>query len=130
MSATTELTRALETVLPARVYPLTFPQPAGASRPAAAWPACRYQQVGAATYVDQCGQDAGETDDVSFQIDVAASGFDEVRALVVQIRLALAGTTPPCVVDDVSFGYEPTTKTNRASLDVTFYPSSSTDSPA
>lgn len=130
MSATTELVRALETVLPARVYPLTFPQPPRADRPGALWPACKYQQVGASIYADQCGQDAGETDDTSFQVDVAAAGVDELRALVVQIRLALAGTVPPCTVDDVSYGYEPTTKTPRASLDVTFYPSSSTDSPA
>lgn len=130
MSATTELVRALETVLPARVYPLVFPQPSGATRPASLWPACKYQQVGAETFNDLCGQDAGETDNTAFQIDVAAASFDELRALVTQIRLALAGTFPPCVVDDVSYGYEPTTKAPRASLDVTFYPSSSNDSPA
>lgn len=126
MSASTALFDSLRGLFSDRVYPGTFPQPP--ARPA--WPACRVALISARTYVDQCGQDGGETDDEAYQLDIVALGYDEMRALVRQARLALVAVDPPCVVDNVGYGFDAETKTHRTHMDVTFYPSSSDDSPA
>lgn len=126
MSAPTALFDALRGLFADRVYPGTFPQPP--KRPV--WPACRYALVGGRAYVDQCGQDGGDTDDDSYQIDVVALSFDEMRVLVRQVRLALQAVDPPCVVDGTRYLFEAETETHRTIIDCTFYPSSSDDSPA
>ena len=126
MSARTAIFQALRSLFADRVYPGTFPQPP--ARPV--WPACRYTLVSATVYDDQCGNDGGETDDESYQLDIVHANYDDMRALVRQVRLALQATDPPCGIGGFRETFDPETKTHRGVLDVTFYPSSSDDSPA
>lgn len=117
---------ALGPLFGGRVWPLKFEQVA--NRPV--WPALRYTTTGVRPYLDQCGNDAGDTDDLSFQLDIVDTTYDGMLSLVRAVRLALQATDPPCTIDGGGDDFDQETSTFRYRLDVTFWPSSADDSPA
>jgi hypothetical protein len=111
---------ALDGLVVGGYHPNRFPQ----EDRAPTWPAIRGTIVTAQTFTDQCGDDAGETDDVTVQLDVVAVDYDEMAALAGKdgsVRLALLGLA-------FRAGYFETfdreTKTHRGVLTYVFKPSS------
>jgi hypothetical protein len=112
---------ALRSLVNDRVYPSTFAQPDG-NLPS--WPAIRYTITAADPHAEICGTDVGETDDARVQIDVVAKSYGAMVTLRDQVMAALQTVTPPAVRDGSFETYDTETKTHRAVLEYSFYPSS------
>jgi hypothetical protein len=112
---------ALRGLVSDRVYPSTFAQPDG-NLPS--WPAIRYTITAADPHADLCGTDTGETDDARVQIDVVAKSYGAMVSLRDQVMTALLDLDPPAVRDGSFETYDTETKTHRAVLEYSFYPSS------
>jgi hypothetical protein len=111
---------ALRGLVSDRVYPSTFVQPDG-NLPA--WPAIRYTFIDSVPGIEICGTDDGATDDAQVQIDVVAKSYGAMVALRSQVVIALMNVAPPAVRTSGFETYDTETKTHRAVLEYSFYPS-------
>lgn len=121
MSIPEVIYQELRALVADRVYPSVFPQ--GDRLPT--WPAIRFTLVSADPEPSLCGTNDEGTDSTRVQVDIVASTYDGMRALKAQVIAALETTDPPCVREPGGFEtYDAETKTHRATVDFTFYPSS------
>jgi hypothetical protein len=117
------LRAALDTLVAGGYHPNTFPQ----EDRAPTWPAIRGTIITAQAFTDQCGDDAGETDDETVQLDVVAVEYDEMKALAGDggtVRLALLSMQPPAFRAGYFETFDRETKTHRGVLTYVFKPSS------
>lgn len=110
---------ALRGLVDDRCYASTFKQVTDGAE----WPAIRYT-ISSDPNASLCGSDRS-VDDARVQIDVVAKTYGAMDALRAQVVLALEAVTPPCVRESEIETYDTETKTHRAILDYSFYPSSS-----
>jgi hypothetical protein len=119
VSVQTSIFGALASIFDGRVYPSTFPQPLESPQ----WPAARYTLVASTQFNDACGDDE-PTDDSIVQLDVVALEYDEMVALKIEARAAMVAITdPPCSCEGWAETFDAETKTHRAILRFSFYPS-------
>lgn len=109
-----------------RVYPLTFIQPNGALP---VWPAIRYSFISVIPATTVCGDGGDETADTRVQIDAVDKTFMAMRALRMEIMLAMLTFYPPAIFENDFEEYDADTKTYRVSLDYIIYKSSTPGSP-
>lgn len=114
---------AVSSLVGLRYYPNTFPQ----ERRTPHWPAIRGTIISGTPFADQCGEDLGDTDDTTVQLDVVSPDYDEMAALAGiggTVRAALLDTDPPCTRLSYFETFDSDTKTHRGVLEYVFQPSS------
>lgn len=126
MSIEADLFSRLKTLVANRVYPLTFIQPNGALP---VWPAIRYSFISVIPATTVCGDGGDETADTRVQIDAVDKTFMAMRALRMEIMLAMLTFYPPAIFENDFEEYDADTKTYRVSLDYIIYKSSTPGSP-
>ncbi len=108
-------------IIDRRCFPVTFIQKDGGLP---RWPAARYTIISAVNADTVCGTDDETTDDTRIQMDLVAETNQELKTLVTAVIAAFMGLEPPCSRDNYFKTYDEPTRTYRAVLDFTFYPSS------
>jgi hypothetical protein len=122
------LRTALGSLAAGGYHPNVFPQ----EDRAPTWPAIRGTLVNTEQFPDQCGTDAGESDDLDVQLDVVSLDYDEMYALAGDggaVRLALLEIEPRSLRQGYFETFDRETKTHRGVLTYRFFQSSRAGSP-
>lgn len=126
MSIEADVFTTLKTLVSNRVYPLTFIQSNGALP---VWPAIRYAFISVTPAITVCGDGGDETADTRLQIDAVDKTFMAMRALRMEVMLAMLAFDPPAIFENDFEEYDSETKTFRVALDYVIYKSTSAGSP-
>lgn len=122
MTIATQIVAALGPLVANRVYPMTFQQEPDTPT----WPAIRFTFTSLDPGATLCGSGSPSVADVGIQVDVVAETFDGMRTLAEQVQGALASMATPCLWEAEFDTYDFETKTFRAVMQFTAYPSSAT----